>query len=65
MKHTRYTAKEYEPKKQRINIENQDKIHTNTANEKEQKSSVLNTVTKKQNQEIDQNKTKSKELKIS
>ena len=61
MKHTRYTAKEYEPIKQRINIENQDKIHTNTAKEKEQK----NTVTKKQNQQIDQNKIKSKELKIS
>ena len=42
---TRYIAKEYEHKKQRINIDNQDKIHTNTAKEKEQKSNLLNTVT--------------------
>ena len=42
---TRYIAKEYEPKKQRINIGNQEKIHTNTAKEKEQESKLLNTVT--------------------
>ena len=33
---TRYIAKEYELKKQKINIDNQDKIHTITAREKEQ-----------------------------
>ena len=42
---TRYIAKEYEPKKQRKNIDKQEKIHTNTAKEKEQKSKLLNTVT--------------------
>ena len=41
---TRYIAKKYEPKKQRINTDNQDKIHTNTAKEKQQKSNLLNTV---------------------
>ena len=41
----RYITKEYEHKKQRINIDNQDKIHTNTKKEKEQKSNLLNTVT--------------------
>ena len=34
MKQPDELAKEYEPKKQRINIDNQDKIHTNTAKEK-------------------------------
>ena len=33
---TSYISKEYEPRKQRINIDNQDKIHTNRAKEKEQ-----------------------------
>ena len=42
---TRYIAKEYQPKNQRINIDNQGKIHTNTAKEKEEKSKLLNTVT--------------------
>ena len=39
---TRYIAKEYEPKKQRININSQDKTHTITAKEKE-KRNRLNT----------------------
>ena len=42
---TRYITKKYEPKKQKINIKNQDKTHTNRAKEKEQKSILLNTVT--------------------
>ena len=42
---TRYMAKEYQPKNQKINIDNQEKIHTNKAKEKEQKSKLLNTVT--------------------
>ena len=42
---TRYIAKEYEHKKQRINIDNQDKIRADTAKEKERKSNLLNTVT--------------------
>ena len=42
---TRYIAKEHEPKKQRVNIDNQDKIHTNTGKEKEQKSNPLNRAT--------------------
>ena len=42
---SRYIAKEYDTKKQRINIDNQEKIHTNTAKEKEQRSNLLNTVT--------------------
>ena len=41
---TRCMAKEYEPKKQTINIDSQEKIHTNTAKEKEQRSNLLNTV---------------------
>ena len=57
---TRYIAKEYD---------NQDKIHINTAEEKEQKSNLLNTVTtehiaQQHNQQIDQNKVRSKELTI-
>ena len=64
---TRYIAKEHEHKKQRINIDNQNKINTNIAKEKEQKSNLLNTVTmntklKQHNRQIDQNKIKSKEL---
>ena len=35
----------YEPKKQRINVNSQDKTHTITAKEKEQKRNRLNTVT--------------------
>ena len=35
---TRHTVKEYEPKKQSKNIDNQDKIYTNRAKQKEQKS---------------------------
>ena len=35
----------YEPKKQRINVNSQDKTHTITAKEKEQKRNLLNTVT--------------------
>ena len=31
---TRHIAKEYEPKKQRINFDNQEKAHTNTSKEK-------------------------------
>ena len=42
---TRYIAKEYEPKKQRININSQDKTHTIAAKEKEQKRIRLNTIT--------------------
>ena len=42
---TRYMAKEYEPKIQRINISSQDKTHTITSKEKEQKKNQLNTVT--------------------
>ena len=65
---TRYIAKEYEPKKQRIDINNQDKTHTITAKEKEQKSNLLNTVTTEHiaqtTQQIDQNKIKNKELTI-
>ena len=65
---TRYIAKEYEPQKQRIDINNQDKAHTITAKEKEQKSNLLNTVTTEHiaqtTQQIDQNKIKNKELTI-
>ena len=42
---TRYIAKEYDPKKQGININSQDKSHTITSKEKEQKRNLLNTVT--------------------
>ena len=35
----------YEPKKQRINVNSQDKTHTITAKEKEQKRNPINTVT--------------------
>ena len=63
---TKYIAKEYEPKKQQINIDNQEKIHTNTAKAKEQKSKLLNTVTTEHiaQTKIDQSKVKSKELTI-
>ena len=65
---TRYIAAECEPKKQRINIDNQEKTHTNTVKEKEQKSKLLSTVTIEHRaqtvQQIDQNKIKSKELTI-
>ena len=65
---TRYIATECEPKKQRINIDNQEKTHTNTAKEKEQKSKLLSTVTIEHRaqtaQQIHQNKIKSKELTI-
>ena len=62
---TRYIPKEYEPKKQRINIENTEKIHTNSAKEEEQKSKLLNTATtehivKTTQSTIYQNKIKSK-----
>ena len=60
---TRYIAKEYEPKKQRININSQDKTHTITAKEKE-KRNRLNTQPKQHNQQIEENKTKKKELTI-
>ena len=64
---TRYIAKEYEPQKQRMDIKSQDKTHTITAKEKEQKRNPINTVTsehitKQHNQQIDQNKIKKKEL---
>ena len=42
---TRYIAMEYDPKKQRIKINSQDKTRTITAKEKEQKSNLLNKVT--------------------
>ena len=42
---TRYIAKEYEPKKHRVNINSQDETHAVTAKEKEQKRNLLNTVT--------------------
>ena len=42
---TRYIAKTYVPKKQRININSQDKTHAITAKQKEKKSSLLNTAT--------------------
>ena len=42
---TRYIAKEYVPKKQRININSQDKTHAITAKQKEKKSNLLNTAT--------------------
>ena len=42
---TRYIAKEYEPKKQGINIKSQDKTHTITAKEKEQNRNQMNIVT--------------------
>ena len=63
----RYISKEYERKKQMINIDNQNKIHTNTAKENNQRAtystqSPLNTKPKQHNQQIDQNKIKSKEL---
>ena len=41
----RYIAKKYEPQKQRININRQDKTHTITAKEKEQKRNPLSTLT--------------------
>ena len=65
---TRYIAKEYAPKKQRININSQDKTHTITTKEKTQKRNRLNTVTTEHiaqtTQQIDQNKIKKKELAI-
>ena len=42
---TRYIAKEYEPQKQRMNINSQDKTDTITEKEKEQKRHPLKTVT--------------------
>ena len=42
---TRYIAKEYEPQKQRMDINSQDITHTITAKEKEQKRNPINTVT--------------------
>ena len=42
---TRYIAMEYDPEKQRIKINSQDKTRTITAKEKEQKSNLLNKVT--------------------
>ena len=41
----RYIAKEYEPQKQRMDINSQDITHTITAKEKEQKRNPTNTVT--------------------
>ena len=58
---TRYIAKEYEHKKQRINIDNQNKIHTSTAKEKEQKSNLLNTVTTEDKAETTQSTNRSKQ----
>ena len=60
---TRYIAKEYEHKKQRINIDNQDKIHTNTAKEKEQQSNLLNTVTTEHIAQTTQSTNRSKQNK--
>ena len=40
---TRYKAKAYVPKKQRININSQDKTHAITAKQKEKKSNLMNT----------------------
>ena len=42
---TRYIAKEYEPQKQRMDINSQDITHTITAKEKEQKRNPISTVT--------------------
>ena len=42
---TRHIAKEYETQKKRMSINSQDKTHTITAKEKEQKRNLLNTVT--------------------
>ena len=42
---TRYIAKEYESKKQRIGINSQDETHTIAAKEDEQNRNLLNTVT--------------------
>ena len=62
----RYIAKECESQKQRMDINSQDKTHTITAKEKEQKKNPINTVTiehiTQTTQQIDQNKIKKKEL---
>ena len=42
---TRYIAEEYEPQKQMMDINSQDKTHTITAKVKKQKKNPINTVT--------------------
>ena len=51
----------YEPKKQRINVNSQDKTHTITAKEKEQKRNLLNTVTTEQIAETTQSTNRSEQ----
>ena len=58
---TRYIAKEYEPKKQRININSQDKTHTITAKVKEQKRNLLNTAITEHIAQITQSTNRSEE----
>ena len=60
-------AKEYQPIKQSQNNDNQNKIPTDRAKEKERKNNQLNKASpklKRLNQEMDQNKGKSKEITI-
>ena len=54
----------FETKEANAAIHNQDKIHTNKAKEKEQKSNQMNMQPTQLNAQIDQKKIKSKELKI-
>ena len=63
---TRYIAKEYEPKKQRININSQDKTHTITAKEKEQKRDLLKTATTEHTVQTKQstNRSENKEQRV-
>ena len=57
---TRYTAKEYEPKKGKT-IDKQDNIHINRAKEKVQKSKQMNTDTTKHIAPKTQSKNRSEE----
>ena len=63
---TRYMAKEYELKKQRININSQDKTHTITAKEKEQKRNLLKTATTEHTAQTRQptNRSENKEQRV-
>ena len=63
---TRYMAKEYELKKQRININSQDKTHTITAKEKEQKRDLLKTATTEHTVQTKQstNRSENKEQRV-
>ena len=60
---TRYIAMEYDPKKQRIKINSQDKTRTIIAKEKEQKSSLLNKVTTEHIGQTMQSRTRSEQNK--